>query len=247
MDDIFGDIDEIVGVFLKPMEKDKNNRGWSWNHCYTFFQKYKNYDSAKQKSTKDLACLNLGFYLASWGMYRGSSFLLSKDYKVFEGVIDLLRNQKNEEIWAPDYYVPLLQGLKKITIDSKQVVKVFGLYSEIKQYFENTSFIKDSLTSRWEQAKATDTLVTKILLGTMACSPAYDTLFKNGLKTKKISYRSYFSDKSLSNLLEVCRQANLLEKIKNLGKYKDYPIMKLVDIYFWGIGLRQNGSKNSKA
>jgi len=30
----------------------------------------------------DHLCLHLAFYLASWGMYRGSSKLLQKDYKV---------------------------------------------------------------------------------------------------------------------------------------------------------------------
>lgn len=40
--------------------------------------------------------LQLAFYLASWGMYRGSSFLLQKDYRIHIPVVkELLRNKYN--------------------------------------------------------------------------------------------------------------------------------------------------------
>jgi hypothetical protein len=35
-----------------------------------------------------LACLHLSFYLASWGLYRGSSFLLWKDYLVHHDMVN---------------------------------------------------------------------------------------------------------------------------------------------------------------
>jgi hypothetical protein len=34
-----------------------------------------------------LSCLHLSFYLASWGMFRGSSFLLEKSAKFFEPLV----------------------------------------------------------------------------------------------------------------------------------------------------------------
>ena len=42
----------------------------------------------------DYLSLQLAFYLASWGMYRGSSFLLQKDYKVHEAVVKELLDSK---------------------------------------------------------------------------------------------------------------------------------------------------------
>ncbi|EKM28037.1 hypothetical protein VCHENC02_6024, partial [Vibrio harveyi] len=33
------------------------------------------------------SCLALGFYLASWGMFRGSSFMLEKSAKNFENLV----------------------------------------------------------------------------------------------------------------------------------------------------------------
>ena len=42
----------------------------------------------------DYLSLQLAFYLASWGMYRGSSFLLQKDYRVHIPVVrEILRNK----------------------------------------------------------------------------------------------------------------------------------------------------------
>lgn len=40
--------------------------------------------------------LNLGFYLASWGMYRGSSFLVHKDYTVHEGAVRILASYSED-------------------------------------------------------------------------------------------------------------------------------------------------------
>jgi len=36
----------------------------------------------------DYLSLHHAFYLASWGMYRGSSFLLQKDYKVLTPIVE---------------------------------------------------------------------------------------------------------------------------------------------------------------
>ncbi|WP_298536796.1 hypothetical protein [uncultured Algibacter sp.] len=51
----------------------------SWNHCYKAF--------GNPKLDNNTLSLNLAFYLASWGMYRGSSGLLQKDYKIHIGVV----------------------------------------------------------------------------------------------------------------------------------------------------------------
>jgi hypothetical protein len=40
----------------------------------------------------DALSLHLAFFLASWGMYRGSSFLLQKDYTIHRPVVRLLRS-----------------------------------------------------------------------------------------------------------------------------------------------------------
>ena len=51
----------------------------------------------------DEAALQLGFYLASWGMYRGSSFLLRRTYTVHEEVVERL----GDEVAAPHAAIAL--------------------------------------------------------------------------------------------------------------------------------------------
>ena len=61
-----------VNIFHDELKADKNGRYRSWEHCY------KTFNDARNSTSPDLdyLSLHLGFYLASWGMYRGSSFLL---------------------------------------------------------------------------------------------------------------------------------------------------------------------------
>src|SRR4051812_29076293 len=67
--------------------KLKNHHGFhrfsSWDHCYKSF--------GNERTDLDTLALNLGVYLASWGMYRGSSFLLEFDYKIHVDTARLVR------------------------------------------------------------------------------------------------------------------------------------------------------------
>jgi hypothetical protein len=42
----------------------------SWDFCFNYFQAH-----AEPSRDLELSCLQLGYYLASWGMLRGSSYL----------------------------------------------------------------------------------------------------------------------------------------------------------------------------
>ena len=74
-------LDSIINSskkFYECLNNDENCGYRSWEHCYSHFMR-----SRGQKNVDyDYLSLQLSFYLASWGMYRGSSFLLQKDYKV---------------------------------------------------------------------------------------------------------------------------------------------------------------------
>ncbi|MFN8487174.1 MAG: hypothetical protein U0350_06240 [Caldilineaceae bacterium] len=73
--------------FYHEIPNDPHHRYRSWEHCYKYFQKI---HLQRQEFDLDLATLNLAFYLASWGMMRGSSELLQKDYKVHTKVVQEL-------------------------------------------------------------------------------------------------------------------------------------------------------------
>ena len=65
-------IDELIDAaqtFYEDARRDENGRSRSWEHCYRVFR-----DARTDPSPDyDYLSLHLAFYLASWGMYRGSS------------------------------------------------------------------------------------------------------------------------------------------------------------------------------
>ena len=86
----------------------------------------------------------------------------------------------------------------------------------------------------------TNTLITKVILGTVCCTPAYDRYFKEGLRIQGIHPHSDFSGNSLMSVIEFY-QANRpeFESVKRdiqILSHISYPSMKLIDMYFWKIG-----------
>ena len=89
-------------------------------------------------------------------------------------------------------------------------------------------------------AQASDTLVTKVILGTLGCLPACDRYFIEGFKHTGFHY-TRLNPNFIEQVLDFCQQ-NLrdLKKaqvaIEKIGGVR-YPLMKLVDMYFWQIGF----------
>ncbi len=87
------DIKTKVQEFQKISFPD--HRYSSFDYCYNYFFKI---DSQQVNSDIEKACAFLGFYLASWGMFRGSSFLLQKSYKYFIPVVKYI-SEIEPSIW----------------------------------------------------------------------------------------------------------------------------------------------------
>lgn len=79
--------DKIIEV-IDEKRNGGSTRYRSWEYCYEYFLR-----DRQQIDIKD-ACLNLAFYLASWGMYRGSSFLLQQDYIIHDLAVNKILSQK---------------------------------------------------------------------------------------------------------------------------------------------------------
>jgi len=211
------DIKNKILKFHRQLESDSNHRYKSWEHCYTYFK--------GDKIDVDTACLQMSFYLASWGMYRGSSFLLWKDYLIHTEVVKhILENKHLQKI---DY---------SVEYDS-YINEIFCLIEWIKNWYKENI---NSINGVARKINVTDTLATKIVLGTLACIPAYDRYFIDGIRFKRLSYSRLMK----GNFLQVVKyyldnkeQFDYENKkiIKKSGI--DYPAMKLVDMYFWEIGF----------
>ena len=152
-------------------------------------------------------------------MYRGSTFLLKKDYKIHLPIVHVLSDPKYEKLRALDF--------KTKAEDKIKIGLIMDLGQEIRRIYK-------------KNFKPTDTLITKILLGTLGCVPAYDQNVVAGLKKTGIKPAS-FGVNSLEGLILFYRKNEaefngLKSEMKTQeGKIK-YPVMKLLDMYLWTIG-----------
>lgn len=212
-------IESKIMIFFQQLINDKNHRYKSWEHCYMYFSQ------DIDEIDNNIACLHLSFYLASWGMYRGSSFLLWQDYLIHSEVVKEILKYKH------------LQNIDfdNFNENSRDLKDIFELSRFIKQWYpQNVKKIPEKPS---KEINVTDTLLTKILLGTLGCIPAYDRFFLEGLKMKGIKP---YTKLSKNNFLAVVKfykenKSEFLKVQKNIQNKVaiTYPIMKLVDMYFF--------------
>jgi len=122
------------------------------------------------------------------------------------------------------------------------------LQSALADHYHQIRFDRGAL--REKTVTPTDTLISKILLGTLACSPAYDRYFLEGIRQLGLKHFK-FGRESLEELFEYLEQnAASISKsqksiLKTLGVH--YPRMKILDMYFWQIGFEQSQKNILKA
>ena len=93
--------------------------------------------------------------------------------------------------------------------------------------------------------KLSTTLITKVLMGTLGCVPAYDRYFIDGIKDQNVSTGNY-NLQSLLRLVDFYENNSArLEETRQKFKVDDlsYPQMKLLDMGFWQIGFEKDANK----
>ena len=222
-------IDELIDAaqtFYEDARANENGRSRSWEHCYRVFR-----DARTDPSPDyDHLSLHLAFYLASWGMYRGSCFIFQKDYKVHTPIV--------EEILKPEY--DCLFGVACTDLrESKVQDRLENLNKYIAKHFEP---IRNEVAGREVPTPVSPVLITKILMGTLGCVPAYDRFFQDGVATYKVTTREY-SRNSLLKLVGFYEAHNdRLEEARRGMRVGDftYPQMKVLDMGFWQIGFEKS-------
>ena len=218
---------------VDEMKRDNHHRDKSWEHCYSVFEKYKGKEPDDYE--KDHLCLHLAFYLASFGMYRGSSFLFNKDYKVHSDAVNEIFKLEYKSLWAvkcKDYSDSLLAELTSLTGSLRKI------YEKKRKSVKGRETVKSDIS---------DILITKILLGTLGCVPAFDEYFK---KCARKAFNQKFA-------------ARIEENVKSIAKYYDdynddfeklrtaifnetsidYPQMRILDMCFCTTGYKINKNK----
>ena len=222
---------QAANTFYNQLQTDQNARFRSWEHCYKCFHDAR----LDALMDRDHLCLQLAFYLASWGMYRGSSFLLQKDYRVHTCVV--------EELLKPEY--DCLFGLECKELRKKEIQdKLTYLGNNMKDHYDK---IRKDVKPDGVKNELSDTLITKILIGTLGCVPAYDRYFIKGVKRLKITTGTY-NIKSLLKLVDFYednRERFEIFRRRLLVYGLPYPQMKVIDMAFWEIGIESEKNKKS--
>lgn len=213
-------LEKIVNEFKS--KSGPTDRYTSFDYCYNYFRNTKNLNDDIEKT-----CLVLGFYLASWGMLRGSSFLLQKSAKHLQELIE--------------YYSTLDKDIWQIDIDnynSETISKIIEIYHNTKDII-----IKENNTHL--------TLTTKILLGVFGFIPAYDQYFRrtfNEIFKGKCGF-TVVNSNSLNCLKEFYEANNvIIDKLSNEIKTTEfltgqktnihYPKAKIIDMYGFTNGIK---------
>jgi hypothetical protein len=150
------EIDEYVRRYLG--DREPTSRYSSFDYCFNHFQAYREDDRLEQllePGHMQLACLHLGFFLASWGMYRGGSRLSTHSAKVFEPVVETIVGSPRDA-WELDVERYDREGI--------------ALALELGNRFGSV------LPGGWSP-----TLRSKAMLGVFGCVPAFDRFVNTGL------------------------------------------------------------------
>ena len=209
----------------------------SWTICHEKFKEAKD----EKSPDYDLLALHLGFYLASWGMYRGSSFLRELDYKIHYHAVKMMLEKRYSKLFDID---PLTtpERYRELLFDPKK-----GIYVRLNTYYGKAHDAWPKNTSPGRES-VTDTLISKILMGVYGCIPAYDVNFKAGIACFKGQQALNPDGKAIvaydkngafskASLLYVLQNEKLRQDLETYANEHKIPFMKAVDMYFFGLGF----------
>lgn len=163
-------------------------------------------------------------------MYRGSSFLLQKDYKVHIPAVKELLNEKYDN----------LAGIKCIDFRKESNQELLKKICEFLNEYYNK--IREDVTGKEFKNDISSTLITKILMGIFGCVPAYDRYFIAGIKKHKVAIGN-FNINSIMQIIDFYEQNHeQLEDVRKSMKVGDmlYPQMKIIDMGFWQLGFEED-------
>lgn len=208
---------QLLDEFMADRKHDA--RYASFDYCYGYFQSFRR---ANQLSLLDQgenlrrSCFELGFYLASWGMLRGSADLLNKSTYFLRPLVTALV-QTPAAVWNLD-----VDGYND------------GTWATLK---ETRQKIIEVLPLR---NAASDTLVTKIMLGVFGNVPAFDQYLKAGLGASTFGPKSIVSVQNFYKAHKEWIDARKIRVLEFDGKESDllYSKAKMVDMIFFMKGLK---------
>ena len=213
--------EEIVGKYLALGNHE--HRYTSFDYCYNYFLTEKDLTKDIEKS-----CFELAFYLASWGMFRGSSFLLQKSAKYFVKTIEYI-NELDKNIWSIDVS----------EYNDSNIEKLIEIYEKL-----------DKLVI--EGFSRSITLITKIMLGVFGFVPAYDDYFCKSFREisdgrcgfrkfnkKSLNVIKKFYDTNNKKINELANRTFTFDFISGNKTNIKYPKAKIIDMYGFSLSIKE--------
>ena len=196
-------------------------RNASFDYCFNHFQSFREQDRTNELVSRgciEKSCLQLGFYLASWGMLRGSSFLLRRSVKVYEPVIEAVA-AADPALWDVDAHCYTPANIQLILDFRQQLIQAFGPAN-----------------------RPSDILVTKTMLGVFGNVPAFDSFFNRGFHVSGSGKRAlekvarfYHTHKSV---IDGQQRPSTIDFVTGQRTSRLYTRAKLIDMIFWIEGAK---------
>lgn len=208
-----------VNTFMREARDNPAGRGssryTSFDYCYNYFYSFYQENKLPQLDSNEnlqISCMQIYSFLASWGMLRGSSYLLRKmSLAYFVPLIKVIANADPRlwEIDVPSYNEDSIKMILKIKDD---IINALGI--------EN---------------KPSETLVTKIMIAVFASVPAIDTNFRKAFHMTKINEKNLLRLKQFyeDNQNEIDSIPPIYTIDFNTRKETSlrYPKIKLIDMH----------------
>ena len=215
--DIRANLDRYLEGTSQANGRRPNARYTSFDYCFNYFRSY--YETGNlvgliRPENVQASCMQLGFYLASWGMLRGSARLLQKSARHFIPVVEAIRTAE-PSIWDID-------------VDSysdSHIEALLDLAARLRRSNEGMS----------------DILVTKVMLGVFGSVPAFDTNFRRGFSVTRFNAKSlrkigaFYTDNA--QLLDEYR-VHTLDFVTGQPTRRRYTRAKVIDMVFFVEGMR---------
>ena len=190
----------------------------AWVNCYREFNK-------NSKSSEEDLAKSLDHYLRAWGMYRNS--FINNNPRVHLSVIRILCNGN---YWD-------LKGINcsGVIANKDKIKNLINVVSV--EYIKQRSIVKHNKID----SPISPILVSKVLLGTLGCVPAYDSNFTKGLEACGIRPKTF----GINSVVAVAEAFMDYEsELVSLGmdneyagtEFFSYPCMKIIDSGLWYIG-----------
>lgn len=210
-------------AYYRRSTEDRYPRLRAWEFLWDHVQSIPTWAQIAETKNIQQSAYQLGFYLANWGMFRGSSALLNVNIRFFEDLVGHMFSDLDADFWDLE--------LASFSDDDSDVIEIFD--SGIQHIVE---FEKDRIS--W-----TDTLLTKILMGVWGQCPARDTYFSQGfsefLKRKKYGRQRKTSGRYLQYLNQIKAAEGWEMPVYTTLEDNHYPAGKIIDMAFFQYGEEQ--------